>query len=81
MHKEHPNPDRWWERKWRLAKIGAAFAVLSILIGQIVIIWKGPEYGSAITPIAVAGMWGGLSLSVMFMGTGVAENIANMRKH
>lgn len=77
----HPDPDRWWERKWKMAIFGCFASGASIGTGLLIVLLYGPEYGDAVHPLSIAGMWGGLSLAALFGGQAVAENIAKMRKH
>ncbi len=78
---QHPDPDRWWERKWLLAKVGGICSALSILLGMALGIQYGPEYAEIIRPLAIGGMWGGMVPLVAFASEAAVENIADMRKH
>ena len=77
---KHPDPDRWWNRKWKLAKVGGMCSILSILTGMGIVLVFGAEYADAIRPLATAGMWGGLMPTMAFAAEAAVENIANMRK-
>ena len=78
---DHPDTDRWWERKWRFALVGGIFSILSIAVGILIVILGGPEYADAIRPLSIAGMWGGLAPLGAFMTEAGFENIAQSRKH
>lgn len=78
---QHPDPDRWWNRKWKLAKIGGICAILSILLGQALGIIFGPEHAETVRPLATTGMWGGLSLIVIYAAEDTVENVAKIRRH
>ena len=78
---EHPDLDRWWDRKWKLAVHGGICAIISILLGMVIVLVFGPEYADAIRPLATAGMWGGIMPLMAFAAEAAVENIANMRKH
>lgn len=76
---KHPNPEKYWNRKWKLAIAGMFFSACSIVGGMLVVILCGPGYGPAISPIAIGGMWGGLVPTVAYAAEAATENIANMR--
>ena len=77
----HPDIDRWWNRKWTLAKIGGVCSIISILSGILIVLACGPEYSDAIRPLAVAGMWGGMVPLVAFTTEAAVENIVTARRH
>jgi len=34
MEKEHPDPDRWWNRKWNTVIVCTTFAILLVVIAM-----------------------------------------------
>lgn len=76
----HPDPDRWWDRKWRLAKVGGACSALSVLAGMAVGVIGGPEYADLIYPFSIAGMWGGLIPLAGYISEATIENVAKIKQ-
>ena len=72
----HPDRDRWWERKWKIAVFGCIFSSASILTGlAIAAIW--PKTGGAVEPFSRMGAWTGFAFMLTFALPAAAENIAD----
>lgn len=79
-NQEHPDPDRWWKRKWQLASRGAVFAGVVVLIGIGTALFGSPETAVAVEPFVEIGVWGGLVPLAAYMGASTVENVAGMWK-
>lgn len=76
---KHPDPEKYWNRKWKLAIAGMFFSVCSIVGGMVIVLAAGPEYSQAISPLSISGMWGGLVPTVAYAAEAAVENIADAR--
>lgn len=74
-NQEHPDPNRWWRRKWQLASRGAVFAGLVVLIGIGATLFGSPETAGAVEPFVKIGVWGGLVPLAAYMGAAMVKNI------
>lgn len=71
MTQEHPDSDRWWERKYKMAKFGAVVGVVSLIAGFV-----GGFYAiETIEPYVRIGVWFGFGLILTFVLPASAENI------
>ena len=71
---EHPDPDRWWQRKWKMAIFGACVAAVSLLAGFLLI---PAGQGEAAAPYTQMGLWFGFGVILTFVLPAAAENITD----
>lgn len=69
---EHPNPDRWWQRKWKAACVGFGFAILVAITGLCVSIWT--DAADAAWPYAKLGVLLGFAPMGVFLGIAEINN-------
>jgi len=65
---EHPDPDRWWRRKFKLACICTGFAAIVLLIG---LFWARDS------PLIMSGVWAFLVPMLAYLGLAEVNSTIN----
>lgn len=70
---QHPDPDRWWRRKFILACSSTGFAGAVLLAGIIL-----EAYGKDVT-LVLGGVWAFMTPILAYLGLAEADNIWGKR--
>lgn len=77
---KHPDPDRWWRRKWKLAIAGAGFSFTMVALGFAAAWIGGKEISNAVHPFASTAMWGGMIPLVAYVSNSIGSYFANIKR-
>lgn len=75
-----PSAETYWDRKWELAKKGAIFSALVVLVGLFAAVVGGQDTGQAVYPFCVLGVGAGMSPMAGYLTNATFVQVAELKR-
>ena len=75
-----PSDQVYWDRKWRLAKKGANFSALVILVGLFAAVVGGQDTGQAVFPFCALGVSAGMAPMAGYITNATFVEVARIKR-